>query len=85
MTKAFEEGATVVAVGPAYRFSDGGLVRLAFSRDEAGRLCVGCAIDEGTGWVIEEAEPYSARTLGYYQRHLRRKGIREWPGEDGEE
>lgn len=85
VTKELAEGAGVVAVGPAYRFEHGSLVRLAFVRDQEGRLCVGCALEGAGGWEMQEFEPYSARTLGYYQRHLRRKGMRESPHDTEDE
>jgi hypothetical protein len=66
-------GNQVVPVGRRYRLRDGALGTLAFARDEEGRLCVGYAFDEG-GWTMVESEPFSARTLGYYQRWLKRHG-----------
>ncbi len=56
---------------------DGGRARLAFSRGSESELCVGLALERSGRWEVEEAEPYSARSLGYYQRWLRRHGERE--------
>jgi len=64
-------GATIVPVGRTYRLRDGQLATLAFIRDDEGRICVGYAVDEGS-WVMVEAEPYTARSFGYYQRWLKR-------------
>lgn len=66
------EGARTVPVGRVYRSEDGRQWRLAFYRDEDGRLCVGCAVETPGGWQVDEGEPFSARSLGYYQRWLRR-------------
>lgn len=75
-------GVKVIPVGPIYRTVAGGDTTLVFTTDDAGRLCVGYALAGEDGWVVEEAEPYSARTLGYYQRRLRRMGARRGPVED---
>ncbi len=64
-------GATIVPLGRSYRLRDGRLATLAFSHDDEQRTCVGYAVDEG-GWVMVESEPYTARSLGYYQRWLKR-------------
>jgi hypothetical protein len=81
--RAFEGGAALVPVGPTYRLADDRRARLAFSRDEEGRVCVGYAVAAGPGWAQAEAEVYSARALGYYQRRLRRIGQAEDPGRAG--
>ncbi|MBI4518056.1 MAG: hypothetical protein HY699_19810 [Deltaproteobacteria bacterium] len=73
--QALAAGESVVVVEKTYRLRDGQLATLAFDRDDEGRLCVGYAVDEG-GWVMVESEPVSVRTLGYYQRWLKRH--REW-------
>jgi hypothetical protein len=73
---ALSAGAETVVVGPAYVLADGRSARLAFYRDEESRLCVGYAVDEG-GWQVEEGDRFSARSLGYYQRRLKRIGTRE--------
>ncbi|MBI1816380.1 MAG: hypothetical protein HYR72_15490 [Deltaproteobacteria bacterium] len=69
--KALAAGDTIVPVGRTYRLRDGQLATLAFIRDDEARLCVGYAVDEGE-WVMVESEPFSARTLGYYERWLKR-------------
>ena len=71
------DGAAVAAVGPAYDLRDGDRARLAFARGSDGELCIGVAIERDGRWTMEEGEPYSARTLGYYQRWLKRHGERE--------
>jgi hypothetical protein len=70
-------GTTVVPVGPAYRLADGRAVRLAFTRDEEGRLCVGYGEKLDSRWDLLDSRPYSARALAYCQRRLRRIGYRE--------
>lgn len=76
VTKAFEQGETLVLVGPTYELrKDPGIkVRLAFLHDDEGRLCVGHATDDGGEWQAVESEPFSLRALGYYERRLRRVG-----------
>ena len=72
-----DAGSRVATVEPTFLLSDGRSARLAFERDEERRLCVGYAIESDDGkWEMEEAEPYSIRTLGYYKRRLRRIGER---------
>jgi hypothetical protein len=75
--RAMANGAVVVPVGPAYCLSDGRAASLAFTRDEEGRMCVGYATREGEEWKVIDLRPYSARTLGYFRRRLRRVGRRE--------
>lgn len=75
-------GAKVIPVGPLYRIVGVGDATLVFTTDDTGRLCVGYALAGDDGWVVEEAEAYSARTLGYYQRRLRRIGVRQRSGGD---
>jgi hypothetical protein len=70
--RELDEGVRTVPVGRAHRSEDGRQWRLAFYRDEDGRLCVGRAVETPGGWQVEEGEPFSARSLGYYQRWLRR-------------
>ena len=76
VTRAFEQGETLVLVGPTYalRKDPGIKVRLAFLHDDEGRLCVGYASDDGGEWQAVESEPFSLRALGYYQRYLKRTG-----------
>lgn len=76
--KAFADGEAIVPVGPAYALRDDRRARLAFSRGEEGETRVGVAIERDGRWEIDEAEPYSARALGYYERWLRRHGEREF-------
>ena len=70
-------GARLVAVGPVYRLPDGSAARLAFARDEERGISVGYAVEGTGGWVMEDSDPYSARSLGYYQRRLKRVGVAE--------
>ena len=79
-------GKVLVTVDPTFILADGRSARLAFERDDERRLCVGYAIEQDGTWQMEEAEPFSMRTLGYYRRRLRRIGEREpRPGEEDEE
>ena len=73
---AFARGETLVLVGPTYELvKDPGIhVRLAFLRDDEGRLCVGYASDDGGAWQPVESEPFSMRALGYYERRVKRIG-----------
>lgn len=70
--KALRSGAEVVPVGPPYRTEGGEQARLVFTRDDEGRLCVGLAVARAEKWEVLEAEPFSSRALGYYQRRLKR-------------
>ena len=81
--RALAQGATVVPVGGVYRLPEGSAARLVFLRDEMQRLCVGYAIERDGQWVVERADPYSARTLGYYRRRLKRIGEGEPPERGG--
>lgn len=76
VAKAFEQGETLVLVGPTYELrKDPGIkVRLAFLHDDEGRLCVGYARDDGGEWQPAESEPFSRRALGYWERRLKRIG-----------
>lgn len=73
---AFERGEQLVLVGPTYelRKEPGIHVRLAFLRDDEGRLCVGYASGAAGEWKPAESEPFSSRALGYYERRLKRIG-----------
>jgi len=73
---ALEHGATLALAGSTYQLlkDPQTFIRLAFSHDEEGRLCVGYARGSGDEWYAVEAEPYSRRALGYYQRRLKRLG-----------
>ena len=78
-----DAGENLVTVEPTFLLFDGRSARLAFERDAERQLCVGYAIDKDGTWEMHEAEPFSMRTLGYYQRRLRRIGEREpRPGEE---
>ncbi len=77
--RELDAGAAVVVVGPVYLLGDGTPARLAFLRDESRRTCVGYAVERGGQWVVEQCDFYSARTLGYYQRRLKRIGELEEP------
>lgn len=73
---ALERGETLVLVGPTYELvKDPGIcVRLAFHRDDAGGVCVGYASDDAGSWEIVESEPFSMRSVSYYERRLKRIG-----------
>ena len=73
---ALERGETLVLVGPIYelRKQPAHFVQLAFVRDEEARLCVGYATRDGDTWELTEAEPFTMRALGYYERRLKRIG-----------
>jgi hypothetical protein len=73
---AFARGEPLALVGPTYelRKEPGIRVRLAFLHDDEQRLCVGSARDDDGEWHVVESEPFSMRTLGYYQRRLKRIG-----------
>lgn len=75
--RALAEGANLVPVGPTCELADGRTARLAFTRDDEGRLCVGYAADKGGEWELIDSRPYAARTLGYFRRRLRRASRRE--------
>jgi hypothetical protein len=75
--RAMANGAAVVPVGRAYYLADGRAAWLAFTRDEEGRMCVGYAARNEDEWEVIDIRPYSARTLGYFRRRLRRVGRRE--------
>jgi hypothetical protein len=75
--RTLDAGARIAPVGSLYLLGDGRPARLAFARDEEGRLCVGYAVESAGRWEWEEGEPFSARSLGYYQRRLKRIGRRE--------
>jgi hypothetical protein len=81
-----DSGRHLVTIEPTFLLFDGRSARLAFERDEERQLCVGYAIESDGNWEMEEVERFSIRTLGYYQRRLKRIGEREQvPGEeDGE-
>ncbi len=72
---AFKRGARRVAVGPVYelRKEPGILARLVFEKEE-GVLNVGYATLDGDTWEVSEIEPFSLRSLGYYERRLKRLG-----------
>jgi hypothetical protein len=73
---AFERGEDLVLVGPTYalRKDPHIRIRLAFLHDDERRLCIGYASDDGGAWRAVESEPFSMRTLGYYERRLKRIG-----------
>ena len=74
--EALQRGEDLVLVGPIYesRREPGLHMRVAFRRDEEGRLCVGYASKVGGDWQAVESEPYSMRALAYYERRLKRIG-----------
>jgi hypothetical protein len=76
VAEGFERGDTLVLTGPTYelRKDPGVCARLAFLYDDEHRLCIGYARDDDGEWRVVEYEPFSLRALGYYQRHLKRKG-----------
>lgn len=69
-------GERVVTVGTTYALANEAntLASLAFAL-EADTVYVGYAVNRGTGWEIVELEPYSFRSLGYWQRWLKRHGV----------
>ena len=75
--QALADGAGIVPVGPLYNLDDGHTARVAFRRDEEGRLCVGYALERDGQWEMREEDPFSARSLGYYRRRLKRIGKRD--------
>jgi hypothetical protein len=83
--KELDSGKRLVALEPTFLLSDERSARLAFERDEEGQLCVGYAIDCDGQWEMQEAERFSIRTLGYYQRRLKRIGEKEQLEEDWDE
>ena len=74
--QALAHGETLILVGTTYelRKDPGVHARLAFQRDEQGRLCVGWASDAEGDWQVVDDEPFSMRALGYYERRLKRIG-----------
>jgi hypothetical protein len=76
VTAALARGEVLVLAGPTYELvKDPGIhVRLAFLHDGEGRLCVGYASDDGGEWQAVDAEPFSMRALGYYERRVKRLG-----------
>jgi hypothetical protein len=77
VSAAFGRGETLVLAGATYELvkNPGIHVRLVFVHDGDGRLCVGYASDDSGDWQAVESEPFSMRTLGYYQRRLKRIGV----------
>ncbi len=74
--RALADGHRLVLVGPTYELRDGPGIRarMAFLRDDDGRLCVGYATDDAGEWEVVAHEPYSLRAFGYYERRLKRIG-----------
>lgn len=68
-------GEDPVLAGPAYRITGSGenFMALAF-RLEGEQWWVGLASSEQGKWAFVEGEPFSLRTLGYYERWLKRRG-----------
>jgi hypothetical protein len=75
---ALDRGEPLVLTGPTYelRKEPETHVRLAFLRDDEGRIAVGYARLEGVEWKLVEHEPFTMRALGYYERRLKRLGDR---------
>lgn len=75
---AFAKGDRYLLVGPVYtlRRDADTRIRMVFARGEKrGDVQVGYASAGPTGgWEIVEIEPYTMRSLGYYQRRLKRIG-----------
>ncbi|GBD25773.1 hypothetical protein HRbin30_01097 [bacterium HR30] len=69
-------GERLVTAGTVYALDEEArvLASLVFVL-EGDVLCVGYAVNRGTGWQIVEQEPYSLRSLGYWQRWLKRHGV----------
>jgi hypothetical protein len=76
VVQAFAHGDAIAHVGPVYelRKQPGSYVQLIFTHDDEKRICVGYAQHEGESWNIAECEPYSMRSLGYWERRLKRIG-----------
>jgi hypothetical protein len=74
--EAIDGGHRFVVVGPTYELRDdpGIRARMAFLRDDEGRLCVGYATRDAEEWEVAAHEPYSLRAFGYYERRLKRIG-----------
>lgn len=83
--KKLDSGKQLVEIEPTFVLSDGRSARLAFERNEEGELCVGYAIERDGRWEMLEAERFSVRALGYYERRLKRIGEREQLEDDWEE
>jgi hypothetical protein len=73
---ALARGEALVLAGPSYALRRDPAVhlRLAFLYDDRRTLCVGYASHASGGWEPAEHEPFSLRTLGYYERRLKRIG-----------
>ncbi len=72
---ALKRGAQRVAVGPVYelRKQPGIFARLIFEK-ENDVLSIGYATLDGDTWEVCEIESFSLRSLGYYERRLKRIG-----------
>lgn len=76
IAERWERGEDPVVIGAIYelRKSPGMYVALAFRKENA-VWKVGIARGGPLRWEFAEAEAYSLRTLGYYERWLKRHGI----------
>lgn len=75
--RALERGDRYFLVGPLYalRTDHDTEIRLVFRGTSPRDVDVGYARrQQGAGWIISECEPYTMRSLGYYQRRLKRIG-----------
>lgn len=69
-------GERLVTAGPIYALRADQRTRASLVFTIKGdHLYVGYALDPGTGWQAVELEPYSLRSLGYWQRWLKRHGV----------
>ena len=76
VVEALRRGEDLVLIGPIYelRREPTTRLRVAFHRDDEGRVCVGFAQTVDRDWSVVESEPYSMRALAYYERRLKRIG-----------
>jgi len=75
--RAFSKGDRFLLVGPVYelRRDPDTRVRMVFVRVDKRDVLIGYASARAGGpWTIAESEPYTMRSLGYYQRRLKRIG-----------
>ncbi len=75
VAKRWDRGEDPVVVGPIYRLAvtPPEYAAMAF-RLEDNQWWVGFARGRPGMWVFEDGEPFSLRSLGYYERWLKRHG-----------
>lgn len=77
VSRALERGDRYFLVGPLYvlRADAETEIRLIFRGRSPRTVEIGYASRQAGGrWIIAECEPYTMRSLGYYQRRLKRIG-----------